>query len=395
MKKILFTLVFSIGFVFSTVSLALAQQKAPQRFLVGAKNIKYYLPLLKHKRVALVVNQTSMVGDVRLIDFLIAKKINIIRLFSPEHGITGKTAAGKKVETSIDPKTLLPVISLYGDNKKPTDKQLKDVDVLVFDLQDVGVRYFTYISTLHLVMEAAAQNDKSLVILDRPNPNGAFIDGPIMQHKYESFIGMDPIPLLYGLSVGELALMINGQGWLKNGIKVKHLYIAKMQHYTHNMRYIFSNKPSPNLPNELSVRLYPSLGLFESSSISIGRGTNKPFQMIGFNDKRAGNLLAKVSNKGWPQKGNAIYGDDLSHLKYNKVGGLNLDYYISWYKKLKKLGYADNEIITRRSWLASLMGTDSFYQQVIAGKSSKEIKAMWAKGLANYKKQRKKYLLYH
>ncbi|MCK5819217.1 MAG: DUF1343 domain-containing protein [Psychromonas sp.] len=394
MKKILFTLVFSIGFVFSTVSLALAQQKVPQRFLVGAKNIDYYLPLLINKRVGLVVNQTSMIADVRLIDFLIAKKVNIIRLFSPEHGIGGKTPAGKKVETSIDLKTGLPVTSLYGDNKKPTDKQLKDVDVLVFDLQDVGVRYFTYISTLHLVMEAAAENNKMLIILDRPNPNGGFIDGPIMQPKYESFVGIDPIPLLHGLSVGELALMINGEGWLKNGVKVKHLYISKMQHYKHNMRYILPVKPSPNLPNELSVRLYPSLGLFESSSISIGRGTNKPLQMIGFNDKRAGKLLGRVSDKGWPQEGKVVYGDDLSHLKYNKVGGLNLGYYISWYKKLKKLGYADNEIITKRSWLASLMGTDSFYQQVIAGKSSKEIKASWAKGLANYKKQRKKYLLY-
>jgi len=396
MKKIVLPLVvcMGIGIVFSYFLPSWNKQKSAQQLRIGSENIEYYLPLLKNKRVGLVVNQTSMVGDVHLIDFLLAKKIHITHLFSPEHGIRGSVGAGKKVEDLVDSATGLTVTSLYGNNKKPTSEQLKDVDVLVFDLQDIGVRYFTYISTMHLVMEAAAENNKAMVILDMPNPNGGFIDGPIMQNEYKSFVGMDPIPLLHGLSVGELALMINGQGWLKNGIKLKHLYIAKMQHYTHNMRYVLPIKPSPNLPNELSIRLYPSLGLFESSSISIGRGTNKPFQMIGFNDKRVGHLLEKVSSEGWPQKGNVVYGDDLSHLDAGKVGGLNIDYYIAWYDKLKNLGYADDQIITRRAWLAKLMGTDTFYQQVVAGKSSKEIKASWANGLIMYKIIRNKYLLY-
>ncbi len=394
MKKIIFIVVACIALVLSTISLSFAQKKVTQPFLTGAQNIKYYLPLLKNKRVGLVVNQTSMVGDVHLIDFLLAKKIHITRLFSPEHGIRGTAGAGQTVTDSFDCATGLPVTSLYGNNKKPLASQLSNVDLLVFDLQDLGVRYFTYISTMHLVMEAAAENNKALVILDRPNPNGGFIDGPIMQDKYKSFVGMDAIPLLHGLTVGELALMINGQGWLKNGIKVKHLYVSKMINYTHNMHYSLPIVPSPNLPNELSCRLYPSLGLFESTSISVGRGTDKPFQMIGFNDKRAGHLLGKVSSKGWPQKCNVVYGDDLSNLTVNNAGGLNIDYYIAWYHKLKKLKYTDNDIITKRLWLAKLMGTDRFYQQVVAGKSSKEIKASWAKGLTKYKIMRNKYVLY-
>lgn len=391
MKKILFVFLIFIGGTYSQITLA---QNKTSSFLLGAKNTDAYLFLLKNKRIGLVVNQSSQIGKQHLIDFLIAKKINVTHLYSPEHGIRGKALAGIKVNDSIDTSTGLAITSLYGKNKKPTSKQLNDVDVLIFDIQDVGARYFTYISTMHYVMEAAAENNKTVIILDRPNPNGEFIDGPVMRDEYKSFIGMHPIPVLHGLTVGELALMINDQGWLKDGVKVQDLHIAKMLNYNHNMHYSLPVSPSPNLPNDLSIQLYPSLGLFESTTISVGRGTDKPFQLIGFNDKRAGKEVAKVSDRGWPQKGNTIFGDDLTAEHFQRTKGLNISLYIHWYQKLKSLGYKDNEIISRRSWLAKLMGNDIFYQQVISGKTAPQIKASWKKELTEYRAMRETYLLY-
>ena len=391
MKKILFIFIFFIGASFSQVTFS---RNNTTSLILGAENTDAYFSLLKNKRIGLVVNQSSVIGKQHLIDFLIEKKVNVTHLYSPEHGIRGKVLAGIKVGNSIDQSTKLPITSLYGKNKKPTAQQLADVDVLIFDIQDVGVRYFTYISTLHYVMEAAAENNKTVIVLDRPNPNGEFIDGPVMTDKYKSFIGMHKIPVLHGLTIGELALMINGQGWLKKGIKLQDLYIAEMLHYRHHTVYSLPVSPSPNLPNDLSVKLYPSLGLFESTTISVGRGTDKPFQLIGFNDKKAGNKLAKVSTKGWPQKGNIIFGDDLTRAHLQSTKGLNISLYIHWYQKLKSLGYKNSEIISRRTWLAKLMGNDIFYQQVISGKTSKQIKASWQIELDDYKQMRKKYLLY-
>ena len=390
-KSLVIIFLFVYGFLFQNT---FAQSANHSEFRLGAENTDFYLPLLKNKRVGLVVNQSSLVGKDHLIDFLIKNKVNVTHLYSPEHGIRGKALAGIKVDNSIDSATKLPITSLYGINKKPTKAQIKDIDVLIFDIQDVGVRYFTYISTMHYVMEAAAENSKTVIILDRPNPNGEFIDGPIMQADHASFVGMHPIPVLHGLTVGELALMINDQGWLKNSVKVDDLHIIKMRNYTHAMPYSLPIKPSPNLPNDLSIRLYPSLGLFESTNISVGRGTEKPFQIIGFNDKRVGKPLFKVSNKGWPQKNNFIYGDDLSQLTAKESSGLNINYYIQWYHKLKLLGYSNEDIINRREWLAKLIGTDVFYQQIIGDKTAKEIKMSWKGELKTYKAMRDVYLLY-
>lgn len=392
MKKIILIFLVFIGGI-SSLSL-FAQNPPLAEFRLGAENTGAYLSLLKNKRVGLVVNQSSMIGNQHLIDFLITQKVNVTHLYSPEHGIRGKALAGIKVDSSVDASTGLTITSLYGNNKKPTALQLSDVDVLIFDIQDVGVRYFTYISTLHYVMEAAAENNKTVIVLDRPNPNGKFIDGPVMTNEYKSFVGMHNIPVLHGLTVGELALMINGQGWLKNKVKVKKLHVIKMLNYQHNMPYSLPIKPSPNLPNDLTVRLYPSLGLFESTTVSVGRGTDKPFQLIGFNDKRAGEKLAKVSNKGWPQKGNIIFGEILTSDVFDGAGGLNISFFINWYQKLKQLGYKDDEIISRRVWLAKLMGNDTFYQQVVSGKTATQIKASWQKELADYKAMRESYLIY-
>ena len=393
MPKIIVIFLIFMGGLFNSTAFA-QNSHLESSFRLGAENTRDYLPLLKNKRVGLVVNQSSLIGQQHLIDFLIEKKVDVTHLYSPEHGIRGKALAGIKVDHSIDASTGLRVTSLYGNNKKPTALQLSDVDVLIFDIQDVGVRYFTYISTLHYVMEAAAENNKTVIVLDRPNPNGEFIDGPVMKDEYKSFVGMHNIPVLHGLTVGELALMINGQDWLKNKIKVKNLHVIKMLNYQHNMPYSLPIKPSPNLPNDLSIRLYPSLGLFESTTISVGRGTDKPFQLIGFNDKRAGKKLAKVSNKGWPQKGNIIFGEVLTSDVFDDAGGLNISFFINWYQKLKQLGYKDDEIISRRVWLAKLMGNDLFYQQVVSGKTPKQIKASWQDELNRYKKMRRSYLLY-
>jgi len=361
---------------------------------MGASKLNEYLPKLKGKKVGLVVNQTSKVGDTHTIDLLIENGVKITTLFSPEHGIRGKALAGEKVDNSVDKKTGLPIVSLYGNHRKPTSEDLKNVDILIFDIQDVGVRYYTYISTMHYVMEAAAENNKGVIIFDRPNPLGNIIDGPVMEDKWKSFIGMHSIPMVHGLTVGELALMINGEGWLKGGQKLNDLTIVTMNDWSHSKPYSLPIKPSPNLPNDLSIKLYPSLGLFEATNLSIGRGTDKPFQIIASDTSKAGEPLGQVASHGWPLPNKKIYGQDLSNLKPYEVNHLNIEYFTNWYKKMRKLGYSNRQIINRPNWLAKLIGTDEFYNQVIAGKSSRDIKASWNKDLDEYKKLRKKYLLY-
>lgn len=364
------------------------------KIVVGAARTDQYLPKLKGKRVGLVVNQTAQVNGEHLIDLMLKNGVEVTTLFCPEHGIRGKALAGEQVDSSVDAKSGLPIISLYGKSRKPSAEDLKNVDVLVFDIQDVGVRFYTYISTMHYVMEAAAEHGKAVMILDRPNPNGDLVDGPILEEKWRSFVGMHPIPLVHGLTVGELALMIQGENFLKNDVILADFTVIPMENYRRDLPYSLPVKPSPNLATDLAVRLYPSLGLFEGTDLSVGRGTQTPFELIGFNDERAGEALGQVSDKGWPQRNNQIYGQRFGDLASFQVKSFDIGYFIDWYQKLKKLGYKDEQIITRREFLAKLMGTDTFYEQVINGWSEAQIRASWAAGLEAYKQMRAKYLLY-
>jgi len=251
-----------------------------QKPLLGIDRLHLFLDSLNGKKIAVVGNQTSMVGKQHLVDTLLALKLNVIKVFAPEHGFRGDIDAGEKVHTVTDEKTGLPIISLYGTNKKPQKEQLEDVDIVIYDIQDVGVRFYTYISTLHYVMEACAENGKQLVVLDRPNPNGHYVDGPVREPEFRSFIGMHPVPIVYGMTIGEYAMMINGEGWLDDKMKCK-LWVIPCRNYTHKSRYVLPVPPSPNLRSELSITLYPSLCLFEATTVSVGRGTSQPFEVFG------------------------------------------------------------------------------------------------------------------
>lgn len=358
----------------------------------GADQSEVYLPILRKKSVALVVNQTSRVGNQNLADFLLSKKVKVKRIFAPEHGFRGEEEAGVSVRNSKDTKTGLPIVSIYGNNKKPTSKQLSGIDIVVFDIQDVGCRFYTYISTLHYVMEACAENKKMLLILDRPNPNGDYCDGPILQPELRSFVGMDPIPVVHGCTVGELAQMMNGEGWLKNGEKTEMLVII-MKNYSHSMRYEPPIKPSPNLPNYHSIRLYPSLCFFEATSISVGRGTDYPFEVLGYPRHDLGNFsFTPKSITGMDlnplHKDVICYGEDLRELK--ETPRFTLSFFLKWYHKFKN----KDEYLTRGKWFNLLMGNENVLKLIKEGKGEDEIRQSWEPELKKYKEMRKKYLLY-
>jgi len=360
---------------------------------VGAEYSDKYMPLLQGKNVALVVNQSSLVYGEHLVDTLLAEKINVSKIFAPEHGFRGTADAGAHVKSGVDAKTGLPIVSLYGKHKKPTKDDLTNIDVLVFDIQDVGVRFYTYLSTLHYIMEAAAQNGIEVIVLDRPNPNGGRIDGEVLDLKYKSFVGMHPVPILYGMTIGEYALMINGEGWLKGHKKAK-LTVVKLGGYTHESYYSLPVKPSPNLPNDLSVYLYPSLAFFEGTTFSAGRGTLSQFQLYGspYYSKKAFSFKP-VSREGakYPKHQNKIcYGVDLRGESQGVHGGINLAYLLDAYKHYpyKKKFFLKSKFIDK------LSGSSKLRQQVLAGKSAKEIKKSWQKGLEVFKKMRQNYLLY-
>lgn len=363
--------------------------------VVGAAKTSDYLPFLQGKRVAMVVNQTSTIGSVHLVDTLQNLGVNVKKVFAPEHGFRGDHSAGAVIKNGLDVKTGLPVVSLYGANKKPTADMLKDIDVVVFDIQDVGVRFYTYISTMHYVMEACAELGKKVLILDRPNPNGFYVDGPVLEKEFTSFIGMHPIPLVHGLTVGELALMINGESWLKEGVACE-LKIVTCDNYDHATLYQLPIKPSPNLPNMNSVYLYPYLGLFEGTNVSIGRGTSTPFQIVGRPGVKGDIEFTPISIPG--------VADDSKH--ENKLCGgfevhdaedksffaspkLNLSWLILFYKNNRA---EDGEYFN--SFIYKLCGTKSLSAQVEQGKSADEIRATWQPELEKYKELRKKYLLY-
>jgi uncharacterized protein YbbC (DUF1343 family) len=358
----------------------------------GADRPENYLPQIKGLRIGLVVNHTSTVKGEHLVDFLKGKGITMKALFAPEHGLRGEADAGEKILNSVDTKTGIPIISIYGKNNRPTPEQLADIDLIIYDIQDVGCRFYTYISTLHYVMEACAENGKKLMVLDRPNPNGDYCDGPILKPAFRSGVGVDPIPVVHGCTVGELAQMINGEGWLKNGLKCE-LTVIPIKNYSHQSIYAPPIKPSPNLPNYVSIRLYPSLCFFESTSVSIGRGTTFPFQVIGFPDQRMGGFsFTPLSLKGFEmnplQKDKTCYGEDLRTL--TEIPRFTLKYFLDWYKKFDNAG----EFLKNERWFNLLMGTDHVLNLIKAGKSEKEITDSWQEELERYKVVRSKYLLY-
>jgi uncharacterized protein YbbC (DUF1343 family) len=357
---------------------------------VGADQMDLLLPKLHNRNVALVVNHTSRVGDTHLADTLMAAGIAVRKVFAPEHGFRGAAADGEKISDGVDARTGLPILSLYGANRKPTPEQLSDVDVVIFDIQDVGTRFYTYISTMHYVMEACAEQGKKLIILDRPNPNGNYVDGPMRVPALKSFVGMHPLPIVHGLTVGELAGMINGEGWLEKGVKCE-VEVITVKNWNHADPYALPVKPSPNLPNDQAVKLYPSLCLFEGTVISVGRGTQMPFLIIG-NPEFKGmpfsftpRPVAGMSNEP-PHDGSICYGLDLSKVAVEPR--VNLKYLLDFYQK-----YPDKEKFFIGSF-DRLSGTPELREQIRKGLTEEQIRATWQPGLDGYKMLRKKYLLY-
>jgi len=360
----------------------------------GAERMSEYLSLLKNKRVGMVINHTSIVGpqQVHLLDTLVKLKINVVAVFAPEHGFRGDADAGEVVNDGKDTKTGVKIVSLYGDNKKPTKQQLADIDVVIFDIQDVGARFYTYISTMHYVMEACAENAKEFIVLDRPNPCD-YIDGPILRDGFKSFVGMHPIPVLHGCTVGELAQIINGEGWLKSGKNSCKLTVIRMDGWKHGDPYSLPIKPSPNLPDDQSIRLYASLCAFEATRISVGRGTTFPFQVIGAPEKKYGTFTFTPKSlpgfdKNPMHKDKTCYGLDLREV--DDVNGFTLRYVLDFYKKSGK----GAEFFSRSRWMDLLMGTDTVRKAIIAGKNEDQIRAMWKDDLAAYREMRGKYVLY-
>ncbi|MBP7496485.1 MAG: DUF1343 domain-containing protein [Bacteroidales bacterium] len=361
----------------------------------GAERTDLYFPLLKNKKIAIVANQTSMIAGVHLVDSLLSAGFTIVHIFCPEHGFRGEAEAGESIDNNIDTKTGLPVISLHGKNRKPAKKDLQGIDIVIFDIQDVGVRFYTYISTLSYMMEACAENNISLLVLDRPNPNGYYIDGPVLKPEQKSFLGLHPIPLVHGLTVAEYALMVNGEGWLVNGIKCD-LKIVEVSGYNHSYFYSLPVKPSPNLPVMAAVYLYPSLGLFEGTVMSIGRGTDFPFQLIGHPDLKQGEFtFTPQSMKGMSShplyEGKVCYGyylKDFAEIYIRNIKQIYLFWLLETYRLLKDKTEFFTPAFDKHS------GDPQLKKDIIAGKSEAEIRSRWTEDLNNYKKIRKKYLLY-
>lgn len=362
---------------------------------VGAARTNLYVPLLKDKRIALLSNQTGMVGKKHTLDVMLENGLNVVTIFSPEHGFRGNADAGEHVGSSVDEKTGVPIASLY-DGKSPMPKKevMDRVDVIVIDIQDVGLRFYTYYVTMINLMDAAITYDKSVVVLDRPNPNGMTVDGPILDMSLKSGVGRLPIPTVYGMTMGELARMANGEGWLKDGKKVRLLTVIPSLGYTHRTRYRLPIAPSPNLPNMLSVYLYPSTCYFEGTDVSLGRGTPWPFQVYGHPDMtgyRFEFTPASVPGaKNPPQLGKLCHGVDLHKMRESDAiaQGINLEYVIDAYRNL-----GQGEKFFKR-FFDLLMGKKEIKQMIMDGKSAAEIKATWADDVARFREQRRPYLLY-
>jgi uncharacterized protein YbbC (DUF1343 family) len=364
--------------------------------ITGAAQTELYLPSLKNRKVGVVANNTSVINQTHIVDSLLSVGVDVKIVFSPEHGFRGDHDAGDKINHSVDEKTGLPIFSLHGNTKKPSSKSLKGIDVLLFDIQDVGVRFYTYISSLHYVMEACAENNIELILLDRPNPNAHYIGGPVLNEKYTSFVGMHPVPVVYGMSIGEYARMINGENWLKDSV-VCDLKVVRLKNWTYNKEYILPIPPSPNLPTQLSIYLYPHICFFEGTSISVGRGTAAPFEKYGHPKYRDVNysftpqaVPGKSSNP--PFKNEECFGVDLSGttlVNARSVKNLKLSYLLNAKEKT-----ATNNIFTHSSFFNLLAGNNELIQKINLGQSEREIQASWELDLSNFKKVRSKYLMY-
>ena len=369
--------------------------------VVGADRTAEYLPLLKGKRVGVVGNQTSIIGKsheagneiqpVHLVDSLVSLGVDIVTVFAPEHGFRGTADAGEVIKDGVDVKTGLPILSLYGDNKKPSAEQLKDIEVMIFDIQDVGTRFYTYISTLHYVMEACAENNIPLIVFDRPNPNGHYIDGPILEMEHQSFVGMHPIPVVHGLTIGEYARMVNGENFLTDGIQTE-LTVIEMENYNHELPYELPVNPSPNLPNATSINLYPSLCFFEGTNVNEGRGTSNQFQVFGspFLDPAVYEYTyVPESNAGAKHPkhlGKTCYGMNLTDSP--RLESINLEWLVGAYNNTQDKSKFFNAFFTK------LAGTTKLQEQIEKGMTAEEIKATWQDGLGDFAQTREKYLLY-
>jgi len=376
-----------------TAPAAVATAPAPApRIVVGAERFDKYLPQLKNQRVGLVVNQTARVGAAYLVDTLRARGVNVTAIFAPEHGFRGEAADGATISNGRDARSGVPVRSVYGKTKKPTPDMLADVDVLVFDIQDVGARFYTFISTLHYVLEAAAEQHKAVVVLDRPNPNGSLVDGPVLEPAHKSFVGLDPLPIAHGLTVGELATMINGEKWLAGGRRCRLTVVPLAPGYTHATAYALPVRPSPNLPTAHAVALYPSICLFEGTNVSVGRGTAAPFEVIGSPSQPASRPFSFTPrpNAGSPTpplNGQLCYGLNLTEAPAASAQ-LQLRYLLDFYQQ------STDKVHFFSKYFEELSGTNSLREQIIAGRSEAEIRASWEPGLGKFKTLRRKYLLY-
>jgi uncharacterized protein YbbC (DUF1343 family) len=404
-----------------TPGTAINNSTGATKIIPGAERIDVYLPLIKGKRVAIFANQTSMVGNTHLVDTLRKRGVDIKAIFGPEHGFRGTADAGEKVGNYVDEQTGIPVISLYGAKRKPSAEDLKDVDIMIFDIQDVGVRFYTFISSLQEYMEAAFENSKPLLILDRPNPNGHYVDGPVLDKKYKSFVGMQPIPIVYGLTIGEYARMIAGEGWLnsekanqkfdyyrtaKNSPDTAfHFLVIKNQNYDHKSRYVLPVRPSPNLPNIQSIYLYPSTCFFEGTVLSEGRGTNKQFQVFG-HPSLPKNLYSFTPNPNEGAKnsklfGQVCYGWDLSGTPDEVFAKVNNKVQLKWLMEAYRLFPEKDKFFImpksgkiEESFFNKLAGNNELWQQIMDGTSEEEIRKSWEPALSKYKETRKKYLMY-
>ena len=363
-----------------------------EQYVSGAMDMDNYLHFLEGQRVGVVANQTSLIGSTHLVDSLVSLGVNITRIFTPEHGFRGAADAGAKVDSGKDSKTGIEIASLYGKTKKPTPEMLRDVDVMLFDLQDVGVRFYTYISTLTYVMEACAEHDIRVVVLDRPNPNGFYIDGPVLKDENTSFVGMHPVPVVYGMTIGEYGQMVNGEGWLKDGVHCE-LTVVGIPGYDRNAIYELPVRPSPNLPNWEAVYLYPTLCFFEGSIVSVGRGTDTPFQVYGHPDMRGSYSFTPQSVPGASKpllEGQRCRGENLVEFAHDYAlneNRLHLEWIIDAYQQLKDKTFFTN-------YFRLLSGDKQLQKDIENGKSAEEIRASWDDDLEDFKAIRQKYLIY-
>lgn len=396
LSKYILSLGICLMQLYSCKSQVTEENQVDKTIVTGAAQITNYLEQLRGKNLGLVVNQTSRVDSVHLLDTLLHSGMSVKCVFTPEHGFRGKSSAGEKIDNSIDPSTGTQIFSLYGSTKKPSASMLKGVDVVVFDIQDVGARFYTYISTLHYIMEACAELKIPLIVLDRPNPNGFYVDGPVLQSKYKSFVGTHPIPVVHGMTIGEYGQMINGESWLPNGLKCE-LEVIPCLNYDHNKIYHLPIKPSPNLPDSVAIYLYPSICFFEGTVVSVGRGTSTPFKVIGYPENPKGDytftpksLEGAKDPKHEDELCKGLNLEEFGSQDFFKVQGLNLDWLIDFYNSSSN----KKEFFDRPDFFDLLAGSSQLRLDIIAGKSEEQIKASWKESIDDFKKTRKKYLLY-